>query len=146
MAALPSLSVPGVPDLDAPDRRHDIVVARAADDGAPCQFPNRPRQHMPLPLPRERGGNITLGLLGFRNSGEPELPEPAISRSSSQSILMLKSQGFQPNAVAFQCKRVDLDHFCHTVTSALKLNLPFLLRLNRGSARGFYLKSARPSV
>jgi hypothetical protein len=33
-ASLPTLRIPGVADLDAIDRGHDVVIPRAADDGA----------------------------------------------------------------------------------------------------------------
>ena len=67
--------VPGVADLDAIDRRHDVVIARAADDGVGRQIADRPRQHVPVALPFHRVADVGRHRAGLRHRREPQLPQ-----------------------------------------------------------------------
>src|SRR5215203_2259224 len=62
--ALMAAPVPRVADLDAIDRGHDVVVARAADDPATLQITNHPGQHVTVTLPFERVGDVSLHTIG----------------------------------------------------------------------------------
>src|SRR5215475_8734800 len=97
VAALPALSVPRVADLDAIYFRHNVVIARAANDDAARQLPYRPRQHVAFRLPCESVGNVRLRLLCLGHRGEVQLPEPAVGSGCDQPVAMLPRQRFQPN-------------------------------------------------
>ena len=101
-AALPALAVPRVADLDAVDGLHDVVVARAADDGAARQLAHRPRQHVAAVLARERVGDVDLHLLGLRHRREPELPELSVRCRCGQRVAVRRGERLEPDAMALE--------------------------------------------
>jgi hypothetical protein len=78
----------GGADLDAVNRRDEIVIARAADDRAARQLPDRPRQPVPVRLTRERVGDGGACLPGGRHRREPQLSEPAVGRGGREAVVM----------------------------------------------------------
>src|SRR5206468_1553937 len=55
---LAALAVPGVPDLDAIDRRLDIVVAGRPDDRPARHVAHDPGEHVTIALTLERVGHV----------------------------------------------------------------------------------------
>ena len=121
VAALPALSVPRVADLDAIYFRHDVVIARAPNDGAARQLPYRPRQYVAFLLSRQSAGNVRVRLLWFGYPRERELPEPAVGCGSDYCVVMLPRQRLQPNAVALECNGVKLEHVSPPASSPSRL-------------------------
>src|SRR5690606_15973262 len=74
MAALPAFSIPGVADLQAPQGRHDVVIAARAYDSTTAILDNDKRQHMPRGLALQRGLYIGGGTAGFRYRRYSQFP------------------------------------------------------------------------
>src|SRR6188508_587590 len=110
MCALPRFRVPGVPDLDAVYGRYDVVIARRTDDLAGRQFTHDPWPHVSRLLPVERGGDIGVDLVRFRNGGEPQFPEASVGGRRAQRLCMARLKRFEPDAVTFECHRSKVDH------------------------------------
>src|SRR5882724_6440758 len=130
VAALPAFGVPRVTDLDAINRRDNVVISCGAYDFAAVHLAHRPWKHRAGILTGPRVANVRVGLLRFRNCREPQFPQPAISRRRRQSILMLKTQRLQANAVTFERDGIEYDHLCTPATTSIFRCWPLTLLLS----------------
>jgi hypothetical protein len=58
----------------------------------------------------ERRIDIRLGLAGFGDAGEPELPQASVARGGNKPVAMFLAQWLQPNAMAFEYDGCQRDH------------------------------------
>src|SRR6266850_4029141 len=111
VGALAALAVPGVSDLDAIDRRRNVVVARRSDDRAAGQVAHDPGKHVAVALACERICHVRPHRVGRRDRNEPKLPQPAITRRGAERVAVLLGQGLQANAMTFEDHRLWRLHY-----------------------------------
>src|SRR5450631_1278382 len=77
-AALDTLGVPGVPDLETPVRRVDVEVTRAADDVARSLLANDERHRIEALSHVERGIDVLTHFSWGRHTRVPQAPQLAV--------------------------------------------------------------------
>ena len=102
VAALPTLRVPGVADLDAIDLGMDVVETRAADDRAAAKIAHGPRQHAAFALASQRELDVGPRFRRRRHGREPKLPQLAVGRGIGKVPLVTQIERLQMHAVAFE--------------------------------------------
>ena len=110
MRPLRALPVPGMTDLDAVDRAHDVVVAGRPDDRAGCLVAHHPRQHVTGPLPLERIADVAAHAARQRHGGVPQLPQPSVGCRGFETVVVSLAERLQSNTAALEHYWLDVNH------------------------------------
>ena len=102
VAAMPAGGIPCVSDLDAIDRCHDVVIARAADQLSGHELADRPGHHVSRRLRGKRVVDVLADAVGLGRRRVPELPEAAVGDGRGEAGLVAGSERLEADAVAFE--------------------------------------------